>query len=579
MAEVIEVGLKVTGADKAKKAIEGTTKATNDLGGTLDSVTAGLDKFTGGAVSGFKNAATGVRSFIKGLKLTRAAIIATGIGALVVGVTALVSAFAGTAKGADQLKQVMAGLGAVVDNLKQRFAAVGGFIVGLFQGGPTKALENYNDLTKDLSNNLGDVFRQAQQLEKDSQKLRDSQRQLGITFAESRAQVKEFNKIAEDTTKGIDERIAAAERANEIEVNLMAQRQEAAAEELRIAQERADMSDSSQEDLDNLANLEIALINIRTESAEMQTTLQNKVNALHAERKRLAEEQRAQEEANAEALRVEQEAELERLRKISEAEQQQLNDRYAREEQLNLALASEQEREIAAIVSKYEKLFALSDEFKRGEADLQERQRAEIAAIQKKYDDQEQADNAQKNDNILAQERAKNMAIRAGRMQLLSGAMAMISAGVKTDKEQKKLAVANVLLNQGIAVANAIRGGSEAGAATGPGAPFAIPGFIAMLVGSTLSSFAQIKQILSQAGASSGSVDTSMPSLPTSASGGGGGAAVGGEALDIQQTLIPSLGDLIASGVDAQALQAFVVQSQLEDQQALSDQITQQSTL
>ena len=55
MAEVIEVGLKVTGADKAKKAIEGTTKATNDLGGTLDSVTAGLDKFTGGAVSGFKN--------------------------------------------------------------------------------------------------------------------------------------------------------------------------------------------------------------------------------------------------------------------------------------------------------------------------------------------------------------------------------------------------------------------------------------------------------------------------------------------------------------------------------------------
>ena len=576
MAEVIEVGLKVTGADKAKKAIEGTTKATNDLGGTLDSVTAGLDKFTGGAVSGFKNAATGVRSFIKGLKLTRAAIIATGIGALVVGVTALVSAFAGTAKGADQLKQVMAGLGAVVDNLKQRFAAVGGFIVGLFQGGPTKALENYNDLTKDLSNNLGDVFRQAQQLEKDSQKLRDSQRQLGITFAESRAQVKEYNKIAEDVTKGIDERIAAAEKANEIEVNLMAQRQEAAAEELRIAQEQAAMSDSSQEDLDNLANLEIALINIRTESAEMQTTLQNKVNALHIERKRLAEEQRAQEEANAEALRVEQEAELDRLRKISEAEQQQLNDRYSREEQLDLALMSEKEREEAAVVAKYESLFALSDEFQRNEADLMRMQREELAAIQKKYDDAEVAQSGKTNDKIKQQEAAKVQAVRAGRQALLAGAMGLIAAGAKTEKEQKKLAVANVLLNQGMAVANAVRGAQQSAAATGPGAIFTAPGFTATLVGIVLSTFAQIKQTLSQAGAATASVDTSMPSIP---SGGGGGGAGGGEALDIQQTLIPSLGDLIASGVDAQALQAFVVQSQLEDQQALSDQITQQSTL
>lgn len=576
MAEVIEVGLKVTGANKAKKAIEGTTKATNDLGGTLDSVTAGLDKFTGGAVSGFRDAATGVKSFIKGLKLTRAAIIATGIGALVVGVTGLVAAFAGTAKGADQLKQVMAGLGAVVDNLKQRFAAVGGFIVGLFQGGPTKALENYNDLTKDLSNNLGDVFRQAQQLEKDSQKLRDSQRQLGITFAESRAQVKEFNKIAEDTTKGIDERIAAAERANEIEVNLMAQRQEAAAEELRIAREQAAMSDSSQEDLDNLANLEIALINIRTESNEMQTTLQNKVNALHAERKRLAEEQRAQEEANAEALRVEQEAELDRLRKIQDAEQQQLNDRYAREEQLDLALMSEQEREIHAVATKYEKLFALSDEFQRNEADLMRMQREELAAIQKKYDDAEVAQSEQTNNKIKQQESAKVQAVRAGRQALLAGAMGLIAASAKTEKEQKKLAVANVLLNQGMAVANAVRGAQQSAAATGPGAIFTAPGFTATLVGIVLSTFAQIKQTLSQAGAATASVDTSMPSIP---SGGGGGGAGGGEALDIQQTLIPSLGDLIASGVDAQALQAFVVQSQLEDQQALSDQITQQSTL
>ena len=101
-----------------------------------------------------------------------------------------------------------------------------------------------------------------------------------LQFAEGRAQIKEYNMIAEDTTRGLDERLQAAQKAIDIERELMAARQAQAQEEFAIAKERAAQSDSSEDDLDNLSTLEANLINIRTESAEMQTTLNNKLNII-----------------------------------------------------------------------------------------------------------------------------------------------------------------------------------------------------------------------------------------------------------------------------------------------------------
>lgn len=568
MAEVIEVGLKVTGAKEAQQAVAGVAKETKTLGTGFESVSKGLDKMTGGAVTGFRNAAGGVKTFIKGLKATRAAIIATGVGALVLAVIALVSAFAGTSKGAAQLKKVMAGLGAVLDNVKQRFSAVGGFITGLFTGGPEKALENYNDLTEGLATNLADVYKQASLLEQASQDLRNTQRDLSVTFAESRAQVKEYNKIAEDTTKGIDERIAASQKANQIESDLMAARQAAATEELRIAQERDAMGDSSAEDLDNLAQLEIKLINIRTESAEMQTTLQNRLNLLRAEDRRVREE-------NAAKLKEEQEAELERLAQLSQAEQDRLNAEYLRQDQLDLALESQQEQEVTAVVAKYEKLFALSDEFGYGEAQLKEKQKKELAAIDEKYATKEVVTNKLTGEQIAAQEAAKRRAIMAGRQALISGGMQVLQAGAKTAKQQKKLAVAQVLLSQGQAMANAVAGAQASATATGPGAIFTAPGFTATAIGMVLGTFGQIKSILEQADASTSGIDTNI-TVPQG--GGGGAASAGGSTPQFDQALLPSLDDLIA-GQTGGSFQAYVVQSQLADQQALSNQLALQSTL
>ena len=290
MAQDYDINLKVKGLGAAANDLAKFTKELNEARAEGKGVRDALDKATGGAVTGFKEAASGAKTFIKGLKLTRAAIIATGIGALVVGVTALVGAFTSTRRGARQLQTIMAGLGAVVEQLTARFQAMGGFIVDLFSKGPQAAVKQYKETLDELPDSLQEAINKAMELERATQALTDAQRVLTVQRAKDRAEIKELNKIAEDTSKSLKEREAAAKEAIEIEQALMAERERIAAEELRIAQEKAAMSDSSDEDLNRLAELEANLINIRTESVELQTTLNNKLNTIRKEQKTKDEE-------------------------------------------------------------------------------------------------------------------------------------------------------------------------------------------------------------------------------------------------------------------------------------------------
>jgi hypothetical protein len=295
MAQDYDVNINVKGLGAAAKQLADFTDELNEAREGGASIGGALDKATGGAVTGFKKAAQGAKAFITGLKMTRAAIIATGIGALVVGVTALVGAFASTRKGARMLKTVMAGLSAGIEFFTARIQAAGGFLVNLFTKGRTAAVEEFNDAIKDLEPTLTGAINKAVELERATQALTDAQRALTVQRAKDRAEIKELNMVAEDTTRTLEEREKAAQRAIEIEKGLMAERERIAAEELRIAKEKASMSDSSDEDLDRLADLEANLINIRTESVELQTTLNNKLNTIRNQ---------AAAEAEAEAKRI-----------------------------------------------------------------------------------------------------------------------------------------------------------------------------------------------------------------------------------------------------------------------------------
>ena len=78
MAEKIEVGVVIKGADKASQDMSKVTDGAKDLGSSMEGadkmvslLEGGLDKMTNGAYSGFKKGAMGIKTFVMGLKATK----------------------------------------------------------------------------------------------------------------------------------------------------------------------------------------------------------------------------------------------------------------------------------------------------------------------------------------------------------------------------------------------------------------------------------------------------------------------------------------------------------------------------
>lgn len=155
----------------------------------------------------------------------------------------------------------------------------------------------------------------------------------------------------------------------------------------------------------------------------------------------------------------------------------------------------------------------------------------------------------QKAELIERTDREASQARLAGAFELgnaLADIMNSASAlGEENAERQKKIAIFNVLLNQAQALAAAIAGATQAAAATGPAAPFTMGVYIASMVGAVIGGFAQIKSIMSQANVPTSGIETSSPSRMTTG------------------TLAPTFGGQTNSSTQVEAVQAYVVESQL----------------
>ena len=81
----------------------------------------------------------------------RLAIISTGIGALVLGITALGAAFTGSEEGQNKFAKIMGVIGALTGNLVDLFADLGEKIISVFEN-PVESLKSFGDLIKDNLN-------------------------------------------------------------------------------------------------------------------------------------------------------------------------------------------------------------------------------------------------------------------------------------------------------------------------------------------------------------------------------------------------------------------------------------------
>jgi hypothetical protein len=553
MAERIDVGVTIKGTEKVSSDLTKIDNKSKGLGESVNMASGALDKMTGGALTAFQGIVGGVKKAIIGIKGFRSVVISTGIGALVVAVGSLVAYFTQTQKGAEKLEIAMAGVKIIFAKLTDVASTLGEKIlwvftepeqaikdlwgtiktyfidkfnevvksVGLlgsafvklfnrdFSGALADATEGAKGLFMELTplgvaietvgaivenvapligefvNEVNDAVDAATKLSNRSIQLRKDQRDLALGFAEGRAKIKEYNLIAEDTTIALDKRIEAAQKAIDIEKGLMAERQRIAQEEVDIQKAKMALTENTEADQQKLVDLEVALINIRTESNEMQTTLNNKLNTMLTQ--------------DASQKKAQMQTFLDDLDTMGKAEDD----------------------------SKLKRL-----------KDLKILTDAEKAAAN---------------------------AVRTARLGIVSASFDALKSMAKTEEGQKKLAVSQILVNQAIAMSEAFRGATQAAAGTGPAAAVAMPIFYAQMVGMVLSSFASIKGIMNQAGASSGAVGS-----------GGGGSGGGGTA---QLALTPTLESFEGDTLELPAVQAYVLQNNIADADALAQALQNQSSL
>ena len=267
-------------------AAKDTEKLTNELKDTNKEAKESIGNFQimGVSINGLKTAfksAAGQAKFL--FSSIKAGILSTGVGALLIAFGSLLTFFTKTKKGAELLERTFAGLGAAVSVIVDRVSKFGGAIVKLFQGDTKGALQDVKGAFTGIGDEIQREIDLIIELKRQSQELRDSERDLRVETAERRAEIEQLKLIAEDVTKSEKERLEAAQKAFDIENELLDKRVANAEEAVRIQKEQNKISESLEEDLDKLADLEVALADIRAESTTKQIELNNKINGIKRE--------------------------------------------------------------------------------------------------------------------------------------------------------------------------------------------------------------------------------------------------------------------------------------------------------
>lgn len=396
----VENGEALLNVQELNKALGDTNKKTDALNDTMASATESIDKFTGGAASGFKAVTSGVGTFLKSLTTLKGALIATGLGALVVALGSLFTYFTQTSRGADKFAEIMGGVSAAVKVVIDRVVGLGESLFKLFSGDFKGAVEGVTKAFSGLGEEIRKEAAEGSRLAKQLDDIEDRERDLIKLRAEANREIAKARIIADDETKSIEERQKAVRRAFELENNVAKAEQKNAQSYVKYLKDRIALGESTDEDLRNLAEAEAKVNDLRTESLRRQKKLENELKQLkgeataaaEAEAKAIEEREKKAFEASTERLKVEREvAEMEKKTAAAKALQQSqnvvaYNDMLA---QMRASSMSAQQQELAAADQQYQQLLALAIKAGKGTADVTAAYEEKKKQIKKKYADEE----------------------------------------------------------------------------------------------------------------------------------------------------------------------------------------------
>jgi hypothetical protein len=428
----LESGVKDVG-----KAAEETNAKTEEANESINSGLEALDKRTGGAVSAFKGLQGGLKSAIKGFGTLKGAIIATGLGALLILITSLTAAFTSSEEGQDKFAKILGVIGAVTGNLVDLLADLGEKIISVFEN-PKQALIDFGNLVKDniinrftgmleLIPNIGKAigllfqgeFKEAGKVAADAvgkvvlgvenvtDKVGDAIEAVKEFGAEQVKEGKLAAQVADMRAKAAKIDRALLVERSEKEAEIAALRLKSRQEEEFSAEERRQAILDAQALEDELLQKEVKALELRRDAQILENTFSRtnienldkeaeaiaSVNNIQAAR--LTQQRATQRELNRlnKEIAAEEKARIDEEKKAVDALNKAKEDARLAflSEQLKLQdeayklLLSDQEREVQAVVEKYIKLSALQDLSAEQRIQLTEKENNEIAAIEEKY--------------------------------------------------------------------------------------------------------------------------------------------------------------------------------------------------
>lgn len=301
-----------------RRSVGGYSEALNLFGGKLSFIKDGLEKT--------KNGLKLVEGGFGGL---RAAIVATGIGALVIGLTSLIAFLQKTEKGAEFLERTMAGLGAAFNVLVGVSAKVGDTLVEVFTK-PQKIIESFGNFLshpiesiKDFGKGVSDTAKSALEAGKaianlrgEFQDLDDRERESLVTISKNETQINKLILQSKNRTLAEKDRIKLLEDASKLEEeNLQLQ--------LTIADKRVELITKENEqkkqagtlrdeDLQKQVDAELKVEDLKRSSISLQEKISNREDALldasSVKRQKFLEDQKkAQEQAYQDLLKAQKE--------------------------------------------------------------------------------------------------------------------------------------------------------------------------------------------------------------------------------------------------------------------------------
>ena len=469
------------------KDLDDTNKEVKQTQGNLDGVSGVADKATGGMISGFTGAVKSIKAVNLGFKSMKFAIISTGIGALVIVLASLAAAFASSEAGQDKFNKLTTVMGALVGNLMDLLADLGDLLIWAFEQ-PQAAVTKLGELIKDnLLTRLdglltllpaiaeavtlvfeGEFTKAAKVAADQAGKVLWGVESVTEGFIDAKDAVTDF--IDEQVEEGkMAAKVADMRaKADKIERKLLVDKSKAESEiallRLKARQENQFSAQERKEALLEAQVLEDELLDRETTALKLRAVAQieenkfsrsNKENLDKAAEAQAAVNRQVARRANiARTLQRELNTISNEIAADSKAkaaiEQKLIDDRIKKEDELfkfiTQASATAYEKEIIALVSKYEKAYELALGNNEAEKQLEEQQKLDLAAIDEKYrllkidGDKKAADEAaaiaKAEDDYNTDLREKKIAAVKNTLTTISN-LAQLFAG-ESEEQQKK---------------------------------------------------------------------------------------------------------------------------------------------